>query len=124
MEGKSNPEDLDLAKDKLKAFLLWGLPIILLAGASLWPQARGIPWSIAFLWIGGACLANAVRCHRAHCYFMGPLFLILGLLSISNTTEIVSIPWKYIGWAAGLGALLSFLPEWLGKKYFVKNPES
>ncbi len=123
MGGKSIPEDL--TRDKLKAFLLWGLPIIfLLASASLWPQARGIPWSIAFLWIGGACLANAVRCHRAHCYFMGPFFLILGLLSILNATEFASIPWKYIGWAAGLGALLSFLPEWLGKKYFVKNPES
>jgi len=112
----------DLSDNRKLAFLLWGLPILLLASAFLWPQARGILWSIAFLWIGGACLANALRCRRAHCYFMGPLFMILGLLSILNATGIASIPWKFVGWAAGLGAFLSFLPEWMGKKYFAKGP--
>ena len=108
----------DLIPNRKAAFFLWGLPIILYLGGFFLPGVRGILSSIAFLWIGGACLANALRCRRAHCVLMGPLFLILGLVSILNTVDLVSIPWRYMGRTAGVVVILSFLPEWFGKKYF------
>ena len=33
-------------------------------------------WIVALLWMGGACLVNAVRCGRLHCYVTGPFFLL------------------------------------------------
>lgn len=119
MSSASNAQDL-LGR-KGTAFLLWGLPILLLAGGFLWPEGRGIPWSVAFLWIGGSCLANAIRCRRAHCLVMGPLFLLLGLASVLKTAGLLSIPWAYVGRTAGIVLVLAFLPECLGKKYFGKG---
>jgi hypothetical protein len=33
-------------------------------------------WISAFLAMGAACLANAARCGRVHCYVTGPLLLL------------------------------------------------
>ena len=116
MAHDSNPQDL--VGPNTTAILLWGLPILLLASGFLWPGGQDVLWIVGFLWIGGACLTNAIRCRRAHCILLGPLFMILGLISLMNTIGVLSIPWSYIGRAAGAGALFSFLPEFFGKMYF------
>lgn len=61
------------------ALLLWWLPAAaVIAGASL-PSARAWLWIPSFLVMGVACLANAARCGRVHCYFTGPVFLLAAL---------------------------------------------
>ena len=118
----SDSRSNDLASTLRGFLVLWGIPIVLLGIAFTLPNLQGVLRSVGYLWIGGACLANWIRCRRAHCVIMGPLFLILGLLSVSNAVGVSSIHWRYIGWAAGLSVLVSFLPECFGKKYFVKTP--
>jgi len=42
---------------------------------SYWQKGRLLLWIPAFLVMGVACLANAARCGRVHCYITGPLSL-------------------------------------------------
>ena len=58
------------------AYLLWGLPALLILAGVLWPQARLWVWTPALLTAAAACVVNAARCDRLHCYFTGPLFLL------------------------------------------------
>lgn len=63
---------------------VWGAPVLAGAVASLvspsveW--AAGV-WSLALTWMGGACLVNARRCGRLHCFFSGPILLVGALLA-------------------------------------------
>jgi hypothetical protein len=59
-----------------KAILLWGLPVIALIVGSYWQKGRLLLWIPALLVMGAACLVNAVRCGRVHCYITGPLSLL------------------------------------------------
>jgi hypothetical protein len=58
------------------ALALWCLPVLALIVGLKWPEGRLWLWIPALLVMGIACLANAVRCGRLHCYFTGPAFLI------------------------------------------------
>jgi len=71
VEGKGcSPNDLTVRKT---AWLLWYLPIFLVIVGSSWNRGRVWLWVPAFLVMGVACLANAARCGRTHCYVTGPL---------------------------------------------------
>jgi len=59
-----------------RSVLLWCLPAAALIAGLWWSSLRPWLWVPAFLVMGGACLANAARCGRVHCYFTGPLFLL------------------------------------------------
>jgi hypothetical protein len=54
----------------------WCLPIAAVILGFSWASARPWLWIPAFLLMGIACLVNAARCGRLHCYFTGPLFLL------------------------------------------------
>lgn len=74
----------DLARRPLSYLLAWGLPILVLVLANL-PVFRG-PAAVvmiiaALAWMGTACLINAFRCKRRHCFVSGPIFLLGGLFS-------------------------------------------
>jgi len=58
------------------AWLLWYLPIFLVIVGSSWNRGRAWLWVPAFVVMGVACIANAARCGRIHCYVTGPLFLL------------------------------------------------
>lgn len=47
----------------------------LIAG-SVWPKMHFWLWIPALLVMGIACLVNAKRCGRLHCYLTGPVFLV------------------------------------------------
>ena len=50
------------------------------------PPASFVPiaWPVAFTWMGIACVFNATRCGRMHCYFTGPFFLLLAAVSAAH----------------------------------------
>lgn len=54
---------------------MWRLPWLLVVIGALWPAGRLWLWIPAFLVAGSACVANARRCGRRHCYATGPLYL-------------------------------------------------
>lgn len=56
------------------AWLLWYLPIALLAVGFFWTAGRTWLWIPTLVVAGSACIVNAGRCGRLHCYIMGPLF--------------------------------------------------
>jgi hypothetical protein len=70
-----NCETSDLARG-WSAVLFWGLPVIALVVGSYYPRVRLVLWISALVVMGVACLRNAVRCGRVHCYVTGPLFLL------------------------------------------------
>ena len=68
----------DLSARAASFFCIWMLPILIAAGVGLatnLPWMIAAAWSAAFTWTGIACLLNAQRCGRLHCYFSGPILL-------------------------------------------------
>jgi hypothetical protein len=42
---------------------------------------RGVIWTLALVRAGAACVTNACRSGRLHCYITGPFFVTLGAIS-------------------------------------------
>jgi hypothetical protein len=90
--------------------LLWCLPGAALVFSAPMGDARWWVWTPALTIMAVACLVNAARCRRLHCYLTGPVFLAGALLSALRGLEAVGPSWNWIsgalliGLAAGCGA--------------------
>lgn len=73
------------------SWLLWGLPIIALIVGGVWSAHLVWFWVPAFVVMGAACLVNAARCGRTHCYVTGPLFLLAALWVLLSAWGIVPL---------------------------------
>ena len=63
--------------------IAWGVPTAaLVAGTVVEPSARTFVWSTALMWMGLACVVNALRCGRIHCYLTGPFFLLMAVATV------------------------------------------
>ena len=75
------PEDCvrkDLSADTRSFLAVWGAPIAMAGVLSLAPVPAWMTaaaWAAAFVWMGAACLFNARRCGRVHCFVSGPILL-------------------------------------------------
>ena len=106
-----------------RTILLFCLPvaaIVLTASSGTSEALRTAVWMTACLTIGASCLVNAARCGRVHCYFTGPFFLVMGLVTLLYGVGV--LPLGQHGWSAISVALLAggivfgCLPElFLGK---------
>jgi hypothetical protein len=71
--------------------------------------------------MGAACMVNAFRCGRVHCYLTGPFFLLMALVTLLyglGGTPQVRDGWNLIGLTILVGAsILCCLPEMLWGKY-------
>jgi hypothetical protein len=82
----------------------------------------------AWLWIpslavaGSACLANASRCGRLHCFVTGPLFLLGGLAALLDAAGVVAIDWRWILAAIIAGTAAGYGLEWMRGKYSGAGP--
>lgn len=95
----------DWAASWLGLALIWGLPaVVMAAAASLPPRPRGAIWTLMLLFMGGACLANARRCHRTHCRYTGPFLILMAALVGLYTLGLLSLGRN----AWGLLAALAF----------------
>lgn len=66
---------------------LWRVPLLLIFVGLFWPAGRFWLWIPSFLVSGSACLVNALRCGRVHCWVTAPLYLgaalyLAGVLSL------------------------------------------
>jgi hypothetical protein len=83
------PDDLACGRS---ALWLWCLPVVaLFVGFGLGPLRLPV-WLVAFAVMGGACVVNAMRCGRLHCYLTGPLFLMAALYCALALLRIVPEP--------------------------------
>lgn len=101
----------------------WDLPTVaLIAGVFLDPPIKTLVWGAALVWMGAACLANARRCGRRHCYFTGPFFLLMAIVVVLHGQKIIwlgpngwlwiAITLVVVGWG-----VLRHVPERLWGKF-------
>ena len=106
----------------VSGIFIWGVPIAVLAiSARAGGEYPVIAWPLALLFMGLACLYNARRCNRTHCYFSGPFFLIMALLSLLYGLGILDLGkrgWSGLSLTLLIGTvMLVCVPEWLLGKY-------
>ncbi len=80
---------------------------MLVVGA-FWSETRVWLWTPALLVAGTACLMNAARCGRLHCYFTGPLYLLAALATVLSGLRIVPLHWGWILAAVASGTALAY----------------
>jgi len=109
MAGQCHKQDL-LGKP-LALGLFWIAPWLLIIASS---HGSGIVhtvgWTFGFAVMGVACLANARRCGRRHCFYTAPLFLLAALASLLYGIDAVPFGpngWNWIGGVAVVGAILA-----------------
>jgi hypothetical protein len=105
----------------LLGFLLFCVPAIAIIASGRYGFERTAIWTVALAILGGACLANSLRCGRIHCYLTGPFFLIMALITLLYGSGVLPLGkhgWNTIELTVLLGAIvLSCLPEMIFGKY-------
>ena len=119
-----NPPPRDILGNWRQTVLAYGLPIAAIMATgnpAIGNGWRTVVWTAACLVMGGACLLNAVRCGRIHCYFTAPFFLAMAGVTVLFGAGVVPLGpngWNAIGLALLVGGvLLTFGPEPLFGKY-------
>jgi hypothetical protein len=113
----------DWVADRRSYLVAWGIPsVALAAGALLAPPARTIVWAVALTWMGTACIVNALRCRRLHCYLTGPFFLLMAAATLGHGFRVLWLGAHGWLWLATVlifvgGGLLWYLPERVFGKY-------
>ena len=118
----------DILSSRWRVFFLYWLPAIAifvtgpLAISSGW---RTAVWTVALATMGVACIMNALRCGRVHCYLTGPFFLLMALVALSYGLGILRLGkngWNLLGLITLIGAIaLWCLPEMFLGKYWQRN---
>ena len=105
----------DLAGRCGSFFFAWGLPFIGVLASAATGFHLELAWPVCFGWMGAACLLNARKCGRLHCFLTGPLFLAAAMASVLHGFSLVDFGahgWEWIGNTALIGGLLlTWLPE-------------
>jgi hypothetical protein len=120
-------EQKDWVSDFRTRLFAWDLPTVaLIGGIFIDPPTKTLVWSVALVWMGVACLANARRCGRRHCYFTGPFFVFMAIAVVLHGQNIVwlgphgwvwiAITLVVVGWG-----VLRHLPERLWGKFTVRS---
>lgn len=105
---------------------LWWLPsVALIISALVGTRIQAVTWPLVLTHMGVACLLNARRCGRVHCYFTGPFFLLLALAALLHGSGILSLGqrgWPLLTVILVVGfATLFFVPEWLLGRYMSRQ---
>ena len=122
---RSNRTDLTCGAGGL---FIWCIPAAILIVTSISNTSyRGVIWPIVLTWMGGACLVNARRCGRRHCYLTGPLFLALAIASLLYGVGVLSLGpkgWQILAGILLVGSLaLTCLPEWIWGRYVARKSD-
>jgi len=114
----------DILSKPLLSFLLYCLPAIAIVASGYEPVSRGWRtgiWTSALSVMGAACIANATRCGRIHCYVTGPFFLLAALGTLLYGLGVIPLGangWNVIGLTILVGAIVvCCLPDLLFGKY-------
>ncbi len=121
----ATPDRSDLTGRKVARLVLWQLPLmVFVAGVFVGPLWRTMLWTGALTVAGTACVANAARCGRLHCYFTGPFYLPGASITLIYGLGILPLGpgrWGWIGLAVAAGSrVFAYVPEWIGGKYITR----
>jgi hypothetical protein len=103
----------------LRGCLIWGIPAVALFAS---PQRYlVIVWPVLLTFMSTACILNARRCGRVHCYATGPFFLLLAILSLLYGVGVLPLGahgWSKLSALLVIGsAVLICVPEWFLGRY-------
>ena len=114
----------DILSNRVITGAVFWLPALVLVASGFLTIGQGwrsAVWAAALGTMGVACVANAIRCHRVHCYVTGPFFLVMALVALLYGLGVVPLgpdAWNIIGAVALVGAaVLWWLPEVFFGKY-------
>lgn len=103
----------------LRGCLIWGVPAVILIMSPV--QYLAFVWPIVLTVMGLACLLNARRCGRIHCYVTGPFFLLLALVGLLYGLDVVPLGtrgWSVLSITLVVGSVIFVcVPEWLFGRY-------
>lgn len=97
--------------------LVWCLPGLLFLAGIHWTAARPLLWIPSLVVAGSACLVNASRCGRLHCFLTGPLFLLGALGTLLDASGMLAIDWRWTLATVTLGTGFGYGLEWLRGAY-------
>jgi hypothetical protein len=125
-ETRASRDWADWSSNRRSYVLAWGLPTALLIVGILVPAPiRTVVWAGSLVWMGMACVANAARCGRTHCYLTGPFFLAMAAVTVAHGTGMISLgsqAWLRIGAAVALGTVVLWIvPERLFDRFLTHN---
>lgn len=105
-----------------RGLLIWCVPLaILLISPLLYETSLVVIWPSLLTFMGIACLMNARRCGRLHCYLTGPFFLLLAPVALLYGLGVVPLGrngWGFLSTTLIIGgALLTCGPEWFFGRY-------
>lgn len=110
MDNGCDAQSRDWASNWRSLASLWGIPAaVMLAALLLEPGPRAVAWSIALIWMGGACIANARRCGRTHCRFTGPFYFLMAAAVAAYAGGVLPMGkqgWTILGGATILGTVV------------------
>ena len=120
----TNCKSRDILSSWWRVFILYWLPAIAIVAAGVPVISSGwrtVVWTVALVTMGVACIVNALRCGRVHCYLTGPFFLLMALIALSYGLGILHLGgngWNLLGLITLIGAIaLWCLPEMFLGRY-------
>src|SRR5215467_9486541 len=119
---------LSSPRSALTLFWLPAIAIVVAGTSAFSDNWRTIVWAVALSTMGAACITNARRCGRVHCYLTGPFFLLMALTTLLYGFGVVPLGrngWNLIGLTILVGAIaLCCLPEMFLGKYRKADAEN
>lgn len=97
--------------------LVWCLPGLVFLVGIPWTAARPLLWIPSLAVAGSACLVNASRCGRLHCFLTGPLFLLGAVATLLDASHVLAIDWRWILAAVTFGTSIGYGLEWVRGTY-------
>src|SRR5271169_1029664 len=121
----------DILSNPRLAFALFWIPALAIAVTGKFNFGDGwrtVIWITALSTMGTACVANAHRCRRIHCYVTGPFFMLMAVITLLYGLGVVPLGrngWNLIGLTILFGAIsLCCLPELFFGKYIKTRANS
>jgi len=113
--GAADAAGRDLLADPARRRLLFRGPQITFVAGFFLPPFRTPVVVVSLLATSGACLANALRCSRVHCFLTGPFYAAMAVVALAyglGWLPHVGPGWLLVGLGVLVGGcLLTVLPE-------------
>ncbi len=100
----------DLLQSRWATWLLWiGPSVLIVSTSSTGNITHTIAWTFALTVGGVACLVNARRSGRLHCFYTGPLYLLAALASLLYALRILLLGQHGWHWILGTAVTVTLL---------------
>ncbi|HKT31421.1 MAG TPA: hypothetical protein VJS89_02870 [Gammaproteobacteria bacterium] len=109
MSECATDQKTDLLNSRWTPLLWWGPWLLIIIGTFTGDAAHTALWTVGFSVAGAACLANARRCGRRHCFYTGPVYLLAALASLLYGLHVLPIGANGWGWIVGVALAVSLL---------------